>query len=206
MAPLARLQVAPSAGVTAPLVPAHVVRLLGPPPIAAGEDGERYERIFAHIAAALEPGDFIDWLRCRDIADLAWKIQRLARIERAIFATHTREALVDTLQALCLSDSRITPDLVNRWCVYEPEARREVDGILREHGTDSDAILAQAMVRHLPVFEALERMSSTARAQRDRIAADLKRARFDSAGTTILRSEEATDLEASELKYAERRR
>jgi hypothetical protein len=60
------------------------------------------------------------------------------------------------------------------------------------------------MVRHLPVFEALERMSSTARAQRDRIAADLKRARFDSAGTTILRSKEATDLEASE--YAEGRR
>ncbi len=153
MAPLARFQVAPSAGGTAPLVPAHVVRLLGPPPIAAGEDRERYERIFAHIAAALEPGDFIDWLRCRDVADLAWKIQRLVRIEGALFATHAREALVDTLQALCGSDSRITPDLVNRWCVYEPEARREVDGILREHGTDSDAILAQAMVRHLPVVD-----------------------------------------------------
>ena len=144
MAPLTRFQVARSAG-TEPLVPAHVVRLLGPPPIAAGEDGERYERIFAQIAAELVPVDFIDWLRCCDIADLAWKIQRLTRIEGAVLATHAREALVDTLQALCGSDSRITPDLVNRWCVYEPESRREINGILREHGTDSGAILAQAI-------------------------------------------------------------
>ena len=74
MTRVARLQ--RSTEVPEPLVPPHVLRLLGPLPIAAGEDAARYERILAEIAAALEPGDFVDWLRCRDIADLAWKIER----------------------------------------------------------------------------------------------------------------------------------
>src|SRR4051794_8158470 len=60
------------------------------------------------------------------------------------------------------------PKLVDRWCTGDLEALREIDDILREHGTDREAIMAQAVLRHLPVFDALERMSANARSQRDR--------------------------------------
>ena len=89
----------------------------------------------------------------------------------------------------------MSPSLINRWCVFEPEARREIDEILREHGTNTDAIMAQTLVRYLPAFEALERMVSSARGQRDRIAANLKKARLDAAGGTIRSSAEVTDVE-----------
>jgi hypothetical protein len=175
MPSVAHLKSAPSAAQA--LIPPDILRLLGPPPLTPGEDTEKYERIFAGVAAALEPGDLVDWIRCRDVADLTWKIQRLMRLERALFATYAREALVDVLMALCGPEQPIEPRLIDGWCTADPAARREIQEILRDHGTDIDAILGQAVINHLPAFDAFERACAMARAQRDRTAADLRKAR-----------------------------
>jgi hypothetical protein len=117
----------------------------------------------------------VDWLRCRDVADLTWKLERIQAVDRIVFVALAREALVDTLQSLLGAGSAITPSLVDGWCTGDRKAREEVDQILRSHGVDQQVLMAHTVLRHLPEFEVLGRMAMTTRAQRDRVVADLRK-------------------------------
>jgi len=178
------------------LIPDDIRELLGPPPLARGEDLDRYERIFAQIAASLQPTNVIDWFRCREIVNLTWKLQRLARIEAALLSCHEREALLDALAALRGSEKPISPSLVGRWAQGEPQARREIADMLAEYGADADVVLAQAVVKRLGIFVGLDHMATIARSQRERLMADIKRARAEThAGPLRHGSRELDDIE-----------
>jgi hypothetical protein len=64
-----------------PHVPAHIVELLGTPPLLKGEDPKQYQALFAELARTVKPADIIEWLWVRDILDLTWDIIRYRRIK-----------------------------------------------------------------------------------------------------------------------------
>src|SRR5438132_13820466 len=76
-----------------PVLPPEFTSLLGPPPLARGEDGGAYEALFARIAVALKPRDIIEWLWARDVVDAAWEGARLRRLRASLRTVGQRRGL-----------------------------------------------------------------------------------------------------------------
>jgi hypothetical protein len=58
------------------LIPTEVRDLLGPAPLAPGEDATLYERLLAEISSAVQPSGILEWLQVQDLTNLTWKLQR----------------------------------------------------------------------------------------------------------------------------------
>jgi hypothetical protein len=57
----------------------------GPPPLLDGENKADYDDLYARVAAAVQPADFLEEIWVRDTVDLTWEILRLRRLKIALF-------------------------------------------------------------------------------------------------------------------------
>jgi hypothetical protein len=66
--------------------------LLGAPPVLSTEDSRSYQEIMDRLMACLAPGDFMEQMLIRDLADCTWEMARYTRHKRVLLEGGLREA------------------------------------------------------------------------------------------------------------------
>jgi hypothetical protein len=84
---------APAQAVAAFSVPEPIRELLGPAPLLRWESPDRYERILASVAQAVDPRDWIEWVWTKDLVDLGWEAARARRAQAAAVGLAYNRAL-----------------------------------------------------------------------------------------------------------------
>jgi hypothetical protein len=74
-------------------LPEHIRELLGPAPLLTWESPERYERVLASMAQAVDPKDWIEWVWTKDLVDLGWEAARARRAQAAAVGLAYQNAL-----------------------------------------------------------------------------------------------------------------
>jgi hypothetical protein len=87
------LEPAPAQAVAAFSMPEHIRELLGPAPLLRWESPERYERVLASMAQAVDPKDWIEWVWTKDLVDLGWEAARARRAQAAAVGLAYKKAL-----------------------------------------------------------------------------------------------------------------
>ena len=84
----------------------HFSELCGPPPLVAGEDPARYQRLLVGVAKALKPADVPEWLWVRDIVDLEWEILRYRSAKARLITSAQAEARASLSLNFVLGESQ----------------------------------------------------------------------------------------------------
>jgi hypothetical protein len=93
--------------------------LLGPAPLAEGEDAAAYDELLVRISGTVRPADVIEEIWTRDVVDLVWEGFRLRRL-KARFLTHCRrDGLLQTLSGLVDRPAEV----VKQWRPSRPRWR-----------------------------------------------------------------------------------
>jgi hypothetical protein len=172
--------------------------LFGAPPLLDGEDRALYDELLARVTAALAPEDITEGFVARDVADLNWELQRLRRINVALFGMHQRQHLVRALENAGeseayedaglddddeddeeLNDSSEYGELVRDWSKRDPKAVKKVEGLLSSVGLSIDAMAARALSDNIEVFEQIDRMIARKEARRNAMLHEFERRRAD---------------------------
>jgi hypothetical protein len=65
----------------------EALQLLGPSPLAAGEDPDRYECLLAAAYKDIKPTNTIELILFRDVVDDQWEIQRLREVNAGLVSS-----------------------------------------------------------------------------------------------------------------------
>jgi hypothetical protein len=84
---------APAQALAACGLPEHVRELLGPAPLLGWESPERYERVLAAMAQAVNPKDWIEWVWTKDLVDLGWEAARARGAQTTAIGLASKKAL-----------------------------------------------------------------------------------------------------------------
>src|SRR5215211_4955719 len=79
------------------VVPADVKELFENPALLMDESEDEYHKLVSQLAAVVNPGDFLEWIELRDIADLIWNAQRFRKIKAAALKGAQAETLASLL-------------------------------------------------------------------------------------------------------------
>lgn len=93
------LEPAPARALDAYGVPEPIRELLGPAPLLRWESPERYERVLASMAQAVDPQDWIEWVWTKDLVDLGWEAARARRAQVTAVALAHNKALAHLMGA-----------------------------------------------------------------------------------------------------------
>ena len=183
-----------------PVLPPELLELLGPPPLARGEDGGAYEALFARIAVALKPRDIIEWLWARDVVDAAWEGARLRRLRASLRTLGQRRGLKGLLREAGLNpfpgpEGEVTAeDAAEAYDAGEPDYLVAVDAALAERGYLREAIEAQMLRGELSRLEMIDRMAAAADQRRDSVLREVERRRTAFAARLRSATAETFDL------------
>ena len=130
----------------------------------------------------MRPFDVIEHIWVKDIVDLVWEMQRWRRLRAATFAQAHREVLREALSDLLGAKQKpgLTDDigsLVIGWARRTEEAVARVEGILRDHHLDIDALMARVLDKHLQRLERVDQLIAGAELRRDSILREIDRRR-----------------------------
>jgi hypothetical protein len=159
-----------------------VEELLSKRPLIPGEDPTLYDALLARVREAVRPFDIIEHIWVKDIVDLVWEMQRWRRLRAATFAQAHREVLREALNDLL--GARQKPGLADEigslvigWARGREEAVERVEGILRDHHLDIDALMARVLDKHLQRLERVDQLIAGAELRRDSILREIDRRR-----------------------------
>src|SRR5680860_251975 len=65
-------------------IPKNIAELIGRRPVVQGENPRQYDSLFGKLAALITPGDPIEWIWTKDIADAHWEARRAPRFRDEI--------------------------------------------------------------------------------------------------------------------------
>jgi hypothetical protein len=170
--------------------------LLGPPPLAAGEDAAAYEGLLGRIAGAIAPADMLEEIWVRDVADLAWDTLRLRRLKACLMTAAAPEGLARLLTPL-LGCSGATA-LAGAWAARDTEAVAQVDDALATAGLSMEAVAAQTLAVRIDDFERIDRMIASAELRRADALCEVERHRAGLAAA-LRRALAVEDAEFDEL-------
>ena len=133
--------------------------LLGPPPLLEGEDRTRYLRLRAAVESEYKPQSLFDWISVRDTTDKLWEEQRLKRAASALINGGLHKALVYYLTDTCelISVEDYASDFFNG----DLKEKKEVIGILAQHGITMTELLAKAAQIEAAGLQLFDRMVTT---------------------------------------------
>lgn len=119
------------------VIPPHIRRLLGDPPLLRGESKEEFNALLEQLALEANPKDFTSWLLVAEKAAKLWEYGRLQRLARAVVDDKFPEAVEDAFGDLSRFDAgRFTPEQVRAG------AESLAIGVQRGVAEDKDALTA----------------------------------------------------------------
>jgi hypothetical protein len=149
------------AGAAAPL---ETLALLGPPPLARGEDVAAYNELLARLCATLRPSDSLEEIWIRDVVDLVWDTIRLRRIRmKAWLLTYRTEREVRSKLKPGFDDAE---KMGRSWATGDEAAAKQVEQALITVGFSIEIAMALSMLGLIGVVERIDRMLVSAEARR----------------------------------------
>jgi hypothetical protein len=200
------LEPAPAQAVAAFSMPEHIRKLLGPAPLLRWESPERYERVLASMAQAVDPTDWIEWVWTKDLVDLGWEAARARRAQATAVGLAYEKALAHLMGGRrdCLIGARHHVRIARLSSGDQDELRAfretlEGMGLSSEAAGDTAYLLAMADIEPLGVIIA------RCETRRDAVLREMDRRRaFKVRMRAALPSlEEAVDAQFDDLEGAD---
>jgi hypothetical protein len=144
---------AEAADAATPIIPPHIRRLLGEPPLLRGESKEEFNALLEQLAVDANPKDFASWLLLAETAAKLWEYARYQRMARAVVDDAFTDAVKDRLGDLKrFSEGRFTPEQVERGAANvavgmqrgDPADTAAITGALTSWGLSVDNLFATA--------------------------------------------------------------
>jgi hypothetical protein len=156
--------------------------LFGRPPLIPGEDSATYEALRVEIWRALQPKDALEEINVQDMVDLTWEARRMHRLKVNLLRVAAPEAVEKILRTLKPSSSSSYSsssykDIGRRWTLCEPQALKEITGLLAPAGLGPEAVTALALAANLDPFERMNRIGAGAEGRRNLIPREIDRHR-----------------------------
>jgi hypothetical protein len=136
--------------------PKEMASFFDDPPLVGNESIAEFEGLFAAIANAMKPADFIAWQCVGRITDLAWYIKRERVLKTEIIKFFHKEIVSELLDGMYKNPMLGVSEDARRW-ESDPKARREVDQQLAKKGHTTDSVLAQAYMRGADQIDASDK-------------------------------------------------
>jgi hypothetical protein len=162
--------------------PDEGMALFGPPSLLKGEDPDSWEKLHAAVSAAVVPADIFEIIWTRDIVDHEWNVLRLRRLWAGLITATQLQGLANVLRPL-MSNTLLGVEysevelLALKFTLHQPDAVKEVKGLLETAGMPWEAVLAQTMTFNAETFERIDRMCMTAEVRRDAAQREIDRRR-----------------------------
>lgn len=174
-------------GVASAIIPEHIRRLIGEPPLLKGESVDDYNALLEQLVVDANPRDFTSWLLIAERAQKLWEYARLQRLGRALVDEEFNVAAKDVLGDLKrLSDKVFTPKQKERGASSvaigllrgDAEDTAAITQQLANWGLSVDTLHALAMKRCQKQYLTLRDMSDRVRSQLRLIERDRERHRY----------------------------
>jgi hypothetical protein len=130
--------------------------LFGPPPLLAGEDPKRYERLRAAIVANLDPKSALEWIDAQDQVTKVWEEQRYRSYAAALINGGMLRAVDYYLEQTCEPD--YAEDLGSKFISGNAKERKEVLSVLADNGITTAELQAKAAELEGNGLQLFERM------------------------------------------------
>src|SRR5271157_2620113 len=104
---------------------------IAPCPFLHGEDPVAFEQLFGRYVEVLRPADVVEEVWVRDIAELAWQVFRLRRLEVEFMNQAEIEGLWAVLKP---RGDPLPPHHVESWAAGDRKACEVVDRVLATFG------------------------------------------------------------------------
>lgn len=148
---------------------------LGSSPLLPGEVAADYDRLRAHVSAAVRPTDALEEIWLRDIVDLTWDVVRWRRLKDSLIVAHIPEGLTRIL-SIGLGFSAAEA-LAKSWAARDPQAIQKVAQLLASAGLTIDAAVAETLLRLIDPIERIVRLIMTAETRRNNALREIDRHR-----------------------------
>ena len=135
------------------IIPPHIRRLLGEPPLLKGEKKEEFNALLEQLAIEANPKDFASWLLLAETAAKLWEHWRYQRMARAV----VDDAFVGAVKGRFgdlkrYTKGRFTPEQVERGAANvavgmqrgDPADTAAISGVLTSWGLSVDNLFATA--------------------------------------------------------------
>jgi hypothetical protein len=157
-------------------IPRDLEFLFEAPPVVGNESIECYNALLGQIANRVKPQDCLEWLWIKDYVDLAWEILRYRRAKKHILDFACGSALPSIVKSITtdFSEHLICEHWLDRWFSTD---RGRVKVFLEQHGLSLDALVGQAMLRHLDDLAKIESMLALAERSRDAVLREIEQHR-----------------------------
>ena len=170
-------------------------RLFGPPPLLEGEDVADYDQMVTRIFNAVKPIDFIEEIWTRDLADVAWAIFRLRRIQAAYLSAKVWDVANDKASSIAEADPQLfegpekeemtrllSSDSELSWeelVAQNPRANKKFQKFWASAKAtlDMDTIQANIMKNEIDTIERIERLIVIAEQRFDAVIREVDRHR-----------------------------
>jgi hypothetical protein len=197
---------APAQVVAAFSLPEPIRELLGPAPLLRWESAERYERVLASMAQAVEPKDWIEWVWTKDLVDLGWEAARARRAQATAVGLAYRKALAHlmgnprTYNVGAEHQARIA-----RLSSGDPDELRAFCETLKGMGLSTEAIGDTAYLLAMADIEPIGAIIARCETRRDAVLREMDRRRaFKARMRAALPSlDEAVDAQFDDLEGAD---
>ena len=165
----------------------------GPPALLLDEDARFYDELAARIGAQVKPADILEEIWVRDVVDLVWEALRLRRLKASLLTStaHTGLRRIIGARLSILAEE----ELPKRWAHNEPNARKQVDALLKSSNLDMDAVMANTLAYQLRDIERIDRLLASAELRRNAVLREIERHRTTLAATLRRASEEIETAE-----------
>jgi hypothetical protein len=171
---------------------------LGRAPLIPGDNTAGYDTLLARISGAVRPGDLIEEVWVRDVADLVWEAGRLRRLKAALMTACANEGMQKLLAGLNVRGN--TFDLARRWAARELDAVGQTDAVLAAAGLSMDHVMAQTLRVRIGEIERIERLIASAEARRSAALRDIEHHRERFAASLRRAAQKAENIEDAEFE------
>ena len=162
-------------------IPKDVAEFIGNRPIVQGENPQQYDALFGTLAALITPGDPIEWIWTKDIADAHWEARRARRFRDEILDLGRLDAMRRVAENL-LQHRRLESNFdglvaqtVSEW--MQPDGEAKMAEFLRQYDLDPTAIAAEVFMTRGQPYDQLERIAAAADKRRDALLREIERRR-----------------------------
>lgn len=177
--------------------PPATLDFLGRAPLIPGDDATGYDTLLARVSGAVPPGDLIEEVWVRDVADLVWEAVRLRRLKAALLTACANEGMQKLLAGL---DVGMSHDLSKRWAARELAAVAQVDAALAAAGLGMDHVMAQTLRLRIGEIERIDRMIASAEARRSATLREIAHHREHFAASLRRAAQAAAGIEDAEFE------
>lgn len=183
-------------------IPKDVAEFIGNRPIVQGENPQQYDSLFGKLAAMITPGDPIEWIWTKDIADAHWEARRARRFRDQILDLGRLDAMRRVAENLlqhrrCESNfGELVANTVSDW--MQPDGEANMAAFLRQYDLNPSAIAAEVFMTRGQPYDQLERIAAAADRRRDALLREIERRRASRA-EQFRNASKIVDAEAEEV-------